>query len=76
LKCVRDTVHRFADWYSSLHRGTGFKSQLSTHLLESARTAVANSVGADSETRVVVFTKHPTEAINKMPSPPLRAIDL
>jgi selenocysteine lyase/cysteine desulfurase len=66
LKVVRDAVHRFADWYSSVHRGSGFKSQLSTHVLESARAAVGDFVDADWERHVVVFTKHTTEAINKM----------
>lgn len=66
LIAVRDTVHRFADWYSSVHRGSGFKSQLSTHVLESAREAVADFVGADPDRHVVVFTKHTTEAINKI----------
>jgi len=66
LVVVRDAVHRFADWYSSVHRGSGFKSQLSTHVMESARRSVAEFVGADPERHVVVFTKHTTEAINKM----------
>ncbi len=66
LVVVRDAVHRFAEWYSSVHRGSGFKSQLSTHVLESARAAVAEFVGADPDRHVVVFTKHTTEAINKM----------
>jgi len=66
LLAARDAVHRFADWYSSVHRGTGFKSQLSTHALESARGAVADFVGADPDRHVVVFTKHTTEAINKL----------
>src|SRR5205814_2597625 len=35
LVVVRDAVHRFAEWYASVHRGSGFKSQLSTHVLES-----------------------------------------
>jgi len=68
LIVVRDAVHQFADWYSSVHRGSGFKSQLSTHVLESARSAVADFVGADPDRHVVVFTKHTTEAINKMAS--------
>ncbi|MBV9579261.1 MAG: aminotransferase class V-fold PLP-dependent enzyme [Chloroflexi bacterium] len=66
LLAVRDAVHRFANWYSSVHRGSGFKSQLSTHVLESAREAVADFVGADPDRHVVVFTRHTTEAINKM----------
>jgi cysteine desulfurase / selenocysteine lyase len=47
LLVARDAVHGFADWYSSVHRGSGFKSQLSTHVLEAARAAVADFVGAD-----------------------------
>src|ERR1700730_12906078 len=66
LAVVRDAVDRFSEWYSSVHRGAGFQSQLSTHVLESARAAVANFVGADLDQQVVVFTKHTTEAINKM----------
>jgi cysteine desulfurase / selenocysteine lyase len=66
LKVVREAVHRFAEWYSSVHRGSGFKSQLSTAVLESARTTVADFVGADPDRHVVVFTKHTTEAINKL----------
>ena len=31
LRAVLDTVNRFMDWCSSVHRGTGFKSQLATH---------------------------------------------
>lgn len=27
---VREGVHNFLEYYSSVHRGTGFKSQLST----------------------------------------------
>src|SRR6266567_6013047 len=47
LAVVRTAVDRFSEWYSSVHRGSGFKSQLSTHVLESARVAVADFVGAD-----------------------------
>src|SRR5262245_1047638 len=66
LAVARDAVHRFSEWYSSVHRGSGFKSQLSTHVLESARAQVAEFVGADPDRHVVVFTKHTTEAINKL----------
>jgi selenocysteine lyase/cysteine desulfurase len=66
LFAVREAVHRFADWYSSVHRGSGFKSQLSTHVLESARASVAEFVGADADRHVVIFTKHTTEAINRL----------
>jgi hypothetical protein len=31
LVAVRDALHEFASWYASLHRGSGYKSRLSTH---------------------------------------------
>ena len=31
LKAVQASVDAFLPYYSSVHRGTGFKSQLSTH---------------------------------------------
>ena len=76
FKAVREAIDRFAPWYSSVHRGSGFKSQLSTHAYESARAAVASFVGADPDRHAVIFTKHTTEALNKLshvlaPSQPL-----
>ncbi|MHB8620981.1 MAG: aminotransferase class V-fold PLP-dependent enzyme [Chloroflexota bacterium] len=66
FKAVREAIDRFAPWYSSVHRGSGFKSQLSTHAYEAARAAVAEFVGADPNRQVVIFTKHTTEALNKL----------
>jgi len=63
---AQDAVNRFAPWYASVHRGTGFKSQLSTHVFEAARAAVARFVGADTDSHVVVFVKNTTEALNKL----------
>jgi cysteine desulfurase/selenocysteine lyase len=57
---AQDAINRFAPWYASVHRGTGFKSQLSTHVFEAARAAVARFVGADTESHVVVFVKNTT----------------
>ncbi|MCJ7700172.1 MAG: hypothetical protein MUO62_01195 [Anaerolineales bacterium] len=37
LKAVQAAVNDFLNYYSSVHRGTGFKSQLSTHAYEQAR---------------------------------------
>jgi cysteine desulfurase / selenocysteine lyase len=66
LVAVRDAVDRFVPWYSSVHRGTGFKSQLSTHAFEAARAAVGAFVGADPERQVVIFVKNTTEGLNKL----------
>jgi selenocysteine lyase/cysteine desulfurase len=63
---VRDAVERFAPWYSSVHRGSGFKSQVSTHAYEVAREGVAEFVGADPDRQTVVFIRNTTEGINKV----------
>ncbi len=63
---VREAVDRFAPWYSSVHRGTGFKSLLSTHAYEAARTSVGSFVGADPDGHVVIFVKNATEGLNKL----------
>jgi cysteine desulfurase / selenocysteine lyase len=66
LKAVQHTVDDFLVYYSSVHRGTGFKSQLSTHVYESARQIVMKFVGADPAEHVCIFGKNTTEAINKL----------
>jgi len=66
MLAVRDTVDRFMEFYSSVHRGTGFKSQLATHVFEQARLAVLRFVGADPSSHVCIFGKNTTEATNKL----------
>ncbi|GCE48874.1 selenocysteine lyase/cysteine desulfurase [Thermosporothrix hazakensis] len=61
---VRQAVDDFLPWYSSVHRGSGYKSRLSTHLYEKARDAVMRFVGATPATHVVIFVRNTTEAIN------------
>jgi len=63
LADVRDAVEDFLPWYSSVHRGTGVKSQLSTAEFEGARETVARFVGARPGDQVV-FVRNTTEAIN------------
>ena len=59
-------VERFLPFYSGVHRGTGYKSRLSTDTFERARELVGEFLGTDPERDVVVFTKNTTEAINKL----------
>jgi selenocysteine lyase/cysteine desulfurase len=66
LVAVRDAVDRFTPWYSSVHRGTGYKSQLSTRAYEAAREAVAAFVDADPESQSVIFVRNTTEGLNKV----------
>lgn len=66
LKAVHQAIDRFLPFYSSVHRGTGFKSQLSTHAYETARRRVMAFVGADPEAHTCIFGKNTTEALNKL----------
>ncbi|MBI3943798.1 MAG: aminotransferase class V-fold PLP-dependent enzyme [Chloroflexi bacterium] len=66
LASVGEGVNAFLEYYSSVHRGFGFKSQLSTHIYEEARHAVAEFFGTNLHERMVVFTQNTTEAINKL----------
>jgi selenocysteine lyase/cysteine desulfurase len=66
LKAVQEAVDRFLVYYSSVHRGTGFKSQLSTHAYEEARQVVLRYLGADPLVHTCIFGKNTTEAINKL----------
>jgi cysteine desulfurase / selenocysteine lyase len=66
LRSVLETVQEFLPFYSSVHRGTGYMSRLSTAAYERAREHVAAFVGADPERDVVVFGKNTTEALNRL----------
>jgi selenocysteine lyase/cysteine desulfurase len=66
LKVVRDGVVAFLDNYASVHRGTGFKSQLSTWAYEEARHKVLRFLDADPGEHVCLFGKNTTDALNKL----------
>lgn len=66
LKRVRDAVNGFSDVYSSVHRGTGFKSRLSTEAYEQAREMVATFLRVDDNSQVVIFVKGTTDALNRI----------
>ncbi|HRO25486.1 MAG TPA: aminotransferase class V-fold PLP-dependent enzyme, partial [Promineifilum sp.] len=59
-------IEAFMPYYSSVHRGTGFKSRLSTVAYDQAHEIVGRFVGADLRTNTVIFGKNTTEAINKL----------
>ncbi len=63
---VKETLDRFLPYYSSVHRGTGFKSRVSTVAYDQAHEIIAEFVGANPETNTVIFGKNTTEAINKL----------
>lgn len=66
LKRVREMVTNFSDVYSSVHRGTGYKSRMSTEAYEQAREQVAQFLGVDTKNQVVIFVKGTTDALNRI----------
>jgi cysteine desulfurase / selenocysteine lyase len=66
MAITQEVMEKFLPYYSSVHRGTGYKSQLSTHIYEEARELVLKFVGADANEHTCAFVKNTTEAINKM----------
>ena len=63
LRAVADHVADVLPLLSSVHRGAGYLSQVSTALLERARDCVGEFVGARG-TDVVVLTRNTTDALN------------
>jgi len=63
---VVNAVERFMPYYSSVHRGTGFKSRLSTMVYDQSREIIGQFVNADLSINTVIFGKNATEAINKL----------
>ncbi|WP_438042165.1 aminotransferase class V-fold PLP-dependent enzyme [Sorangium sp. So ce128] len=63
LRSVLDAVAALLPWYSSVHRGAGFASTVTTELYAAARQEVADFVGARDED-TVVFTRNTTDALN------------
>lgn len=65
FKSVMEDIIDFAPWYSSIHRGEGYKSQLTTKLYEESRNIVSKFVNADFN-NTVIYVKNSTEAFNKL----------
>ncbi|KAJ3070626.1 hypothetical protein HK102_006625, partial [Quaeritorhiza haematococci] len=66
LKSVQDIVNSFLPYYSSVHRGSGYKSLISTHAFEQARSGLLHFLNADAQEHICIFVKNTTEAINKL----------
>ena len=69
---VARRVQEFLPWYSSVHRGAGYKSQRSTAAYEAARQAAlrfagraAGGIGGDRDD-VAIICRNTTEAINHL----------
>lgn len=67
LASVAERVTDRMNYYSSVHRGAGWTSVVSTALYEQARETVAEFVNA-RESDVVVFTRNTTDSLNLLAS--------
>ena len=63
LERVHDAVEELLGWYSSVHRGAGFKSRAATAAYEGARESIRRFVNA-REDDAVVITRNTTDSIN------------
>jgi selenocysteine lyase/cysteine desulfurase len=66
LKEVVKAVNDFLPYYSSVHRGSGKKSAISSELFEDSRTAVMAYFNANNVYDTIIYVKNTTEAINKL----------
>jgi selenocysteine lyase/cysteine desulfurase len=66
LNSVLNQILDFSTSYSSIHRGTGYKSFLSSKVYEDSRKIICDFVHCNHEENSVIYVKNTTEAINKL----------
>jgi selenocysteine lyase/cysteine desulfurase len=67
LPAVASRVHDFLPWYSSVHRGAGYKSRVSTDAYEHARAAIFRFAGRRTDgDDIAIICRNTTEAINHL----------
>jgi selenocysteine lyase/cysteine desulfurase len=66
LSSVADAVGAFLPFYSSVHRGAGYKSIASSAAYEAARHAVFSFAQREGRDDIVILVRNTTEAINHL----------
>lgn len=67
LQTVADRVAEFLPWYSSVHRGAGYKSRRATDSYERARAAALGFAGRRAAgDDIAIICRNTTEAINHL----------
>lgn len=66
LVSVLQDINEIMKWYAGVHRGTGYKSLLSSRIYDESHDVIAQFVGADPVNDSVIMVKNTTEAINKL----------
>ncbi len=67
LPAVAARVHDFVPWYSSVHRGAGYKSRTATDAYEEARAGIVRFARRpEGHDDVAIICRNTTEAINHL----------
>jgi selenocysteine lyase/cysteine desulfurase len=66
LRSVVEAVEDFLPWYSSIHRGAGYKSQVATAAYEEARDAALAFANRNGRDDVAIMCRNTTEALNHL----------
>jgi selenocysteine lyase/cysteine desulfurase len=66
LPAVARRVQEFLPWYSSVHRGAGYKSRQATAAYEQARAAAFAFAGRQGDDDVAIICRNTTEAVNHL----------
>ena len=65
LKKVKETADNFLLNYGSVHRGSGYNSEISTNLYEQSRKNILECIEGNENEHAVIFTANTTDGINK-----------
>lgn len=63
---VMDRINDFSSTYSSVDRGSGYKSKICSDIYAESRKNVIEFVGGNQDYHTAVFLKNTTECINKL----------
>lgn len=63
---VLQEMEEFMGWYSGVHRGTGYKSLVSSRVYDDCHQIIGRYLKTDMDKNVVILLKNTTEAINKL----------
>jgi len=66
LKTTQAAANELLETYASIHRGAGYKSQLSSEWYDLSRDVAIDFVGADPDIHCAVFTTNSTDSLNRL----------
>ncbi len=66
FKVIAKKLDAFLETYGSIHRGSGYKSQISTAIFEEAIPVILQYIGVSPSSYALIATHNTTSAINKL----------